>query len=350
MKILILGGTAFVGKHLVEAARARGHELTLFNRGRTQRVPAADAYPDVEQIRGNREGGLDALRGRRWDAVIDTSGYLPQSVRDSAELLADAVDRYVFISTMSVYDARQRGMTEDAPLATMTAEQLRQVESLSVRDRTVGGGSFGALYGPLKVLCERAAEAAMPGRVLNVRPGLIVGPDDYTDRFTYWPVRVARGGEVLAPGRADRPIQFVDVRDLAEFTIRLTEAGRTDTVHVTGPDYRLTMGRLLDTCREVTGSDARLTWIDERFLLDQGVRPWIELPLWLASPDQLGLMEANLSRAIGLGITYRPLADTIRDTLAWDAGRPPGTERKAGMDPERERELLALWHQRAGRE
>ncbi len=207
MKLLVLGGTVFLGRHLVEAATARGHSVTLFNRG--QHNP--ELYPEVEKLRGDRDSDLSALQGRRWDAVIDTCGYLPRAVRASAELLADAVDHYTFISSISVYaDFHTPAMDESAPVGTLADETVEEVT--------------GETYGPLKALCEQAAERALPGRVLNIRPGLIVGPHDPTDRFTYWPVRVARGGEVLAPGRPHVPVQVIDGRDLAEWTVRMVEA------------------------------------------------------------------------------------------------------------------------------
>src|ERR1051325_6256679 len=237
MKILILGGTVFLGRHLVEAALARGHEVTLFNRGNNPHL-----FPEVEKLRGDRDGGLDVLRGRRWDVVIDTSGFVPRIVRASAELLADTVELYVFISSLSVIaDTRVPGADESAPVGTL--------DDPTIEDAT------GKAYGPLKALCEQAVEQVMPGRALNIRPGLIVGPHDPTGRFTYWPVRVARGGEVLAPGRPARQIQLVDVRDLAGWIIRLAEAGTSGLFNATGPDKVLTMEELLEECRRVAHSD-----------------------------------------------------------------------------------------------
>lgn len=327
MKLLILGGTVFLGRHLVEAALERGHAVTLFNRGQHN----ADLYPEVEKLRGDRDGDLSALEGRQWDAVIDTSGYVPRIVRASAELLKDSVEHYTFISTISVYsDPSIPNMDENAPVGTLEDETVEEVT--------------GETYGPLKVLCERAAEEAMPGRALVIRPGLIVGPLDPTDRFTYWPARVARGGEVLAPGSPDQPVQFIDGRDLAEWTIRMVEARQTGTYHATGPDYRLEMGPFLEACREVAANDARFTWASEEFLLAQEVAPFTELPLWL--PQEVANLSAvNLSKAISAGLTFRPLEVTIRETLEWNATRPP-YEPRAGMKPEREQALLEAWHAR----
>ncbi len=327
MRLLILGGTVFLGRHTVEAALARGHQVTLFNRGNTN----PELFPDVEKLRGDRDGNLAALEGRQWDAAIDVAGYVPRIVRASADLLADNVRHYTFVSTTSVYAGyRVRGISEEAPLGTLDDE--------SVED------AGGANYGPLKALCERAAEAAMPGRVLTVRPGLIVGPYDPTDRFTYWPVRVARGGDVLAPGRPDRVIQIIDARDLAEWTIRMVESEATGVFNATGPDHELTFGRMLDDCTTVSGSDARPVWVSERFLTEHGVTPWTELPLWVPDTEEYtGFAAINVSKAVAAGLSFRPLAATIRDTLAWDAARPADTERRNGLDPEREAELLAAW-------
>lgn len=328
--MLILGGTVFVGRHLVDAALQRGHTVTLFNRGQHN----ADLFPSVEKLRGNRDGGLDALRGRRWDAVIDTCGYFPRIVRASAELLAQAVDHYTFISSVSVYaEVKQPSIDENAPVATLKDESFEQITEES--------------YGALKALCEQAVEHAFPGRALLIRPGLIVGPHDPTDRFTYWPHRIARGGEVLAPGNANSLVQFVDVRDLVEWTLHMVEAKHTGVFNATGPAYALTMERLLDECRKVSRSDARLTWIEEKFLLDAGVGAWIEMPLWVPEKeDAFGFMQINCARAIGAGLVFRPVPDTIRDTLAWVATRSPTHEWRAGCKAEREVELLEAWRRR----
>jgi 2'-hydroxyisoflavone reductase len=340
MRILIIGGTVFLGRHLVEAARGRGHEITLFNRG----LSAPELFPDVLKLRGDRDGGLDALRGLRWDAVIDTCGFVPRVVRASAEMLADAVELYIFVSSLSVLaDVREPGADESAPTG--------QMADPSVEERTPEA------YGPLKALCERAVEQAMPGRALNVRPGLIVGPHDPTGRFTYWPVRMKRGGEVLAPGRPERQVQFIDARDLADWIVRMAEARQGGVFNATGPDRVLTMGELLEECLAVTGSDARLTWVNEKFLAEAGVAEWSELPLWLseeASPGARGFMSINCAKAIAHGLTFRPLAETVRDTLDWanalPEARQPGAgygvpRPKAGMEPEREREVLSAWHE-----
>jgi 2'-hydroxyisoflavone reductase len=333
MKVLILGGTKFLGRHLAEAALARGHEVTLFNRGQSN----PGLFREVEQLRGDRDGGLGALAGRRWDAVVDTSGYVPRVVGASAEALKDAVDTYVFISSQSVYKDFSGDVNEDSPVGTLADEGVEEIT--------------GETYGPLKALSERAAHEAMPGRVMAVRAGLIVGPHDPTVRFSYWTARAARGGEVLAPGDPERPVQFIDARDLAAWVLVSAEARRAGVFNASGPDYRLTFGRFLEVCGEVGGAAARFTWVDEKFLLDRGVEPWGDLPLWLdsAAESHRNFFAADIRRALAAGLAFRPLAETVRDTLAWqqsgeaaplkDGVRMPDTTLK----PEREQELLAEW-------
>lgn len=336
MKLLVLGGTKFLGRHLVEAARGRGDEVTIFTRG----LHNPDIFPEVERLRGDRDGGLDALRGRRWDAVVDTSGYVPRVVRASAELLADAVGLYVFVSSMSVYADFSRPNDEDSPVAALADESVEEVT--------------GETYGALKALCERAVEGAMPGRALHVRAGLIVGPYDPTGRFTYWTARLARGGEVLAPAPPGRQIQFVDARDLAAWMLRMAEGGRGGVYNSCGPDYTLTMGRFLEESAGAAGGGARLTWVDEEFLTGRGVQPWGELPLWLPWSDEKHryFLAENCDRAVAAGLTFRPPAETVRDTLAWQNAGSPGLSAEAlaapaaTLTPEREAELLREWHGR----
>jgi len=323
MKLLILGGTRFVGRHLVEEALAQGHQVTLFNRGRNN----PELFPEVEKLRGDRDGNLTALEGRKWDAVIDTCGYVPRLVRDSALLLADSVAHYTFISTISVYQTE--GKLEIDEMCEVGALEDETIEEITEQT-----------YGPLKVLCEQAAEAAMPGRVLIVRPGLIVGPHDPTDRFTYWPVRVAEGGELLAPSDRQQPIEFIDVRDLAKWTISMVEAQATGVYNATSPDYPLTMQDFLLNCQQVLQSDAQFRWSSEEFLFEHQVAPFTELPLWLPK-ESTSLMLINIQKALNAGLTFRPLADTIRDTLAWHATRPAELVLKAGLTREREKSLLA---------
>jgi 2'-hydroxyisoflavone reductase len=327
VRLLVLGGTQFLGRAIGEAARARGHELTLFTRGRTN----PHLFPDAERLRGDRDGDLSVLGDGCWDAVVDTSGYVPRVVRASAELLVGAVEHYTFVSSVSVYRPPfTPGFTEEAPL-----ERLADPATENVQEA----------YGALKAACERVVEEVFPGAALNVRAGLVVGPHDPTDRFTYWPRRVAAGGEVLAPGRPDRPWQFVDVRDLGEWIVRMAEERGTGTFTVTGPAERTTAADVLSACRDVSGADATFTWVDERFLLERNVGPWMELPLWIPEGDpHEHMQEADVSRALAAGLAFRPVAETIRDTLAWDRARGTPRSDVAGMRPERERELLAEWH------
>jgi 2'-hydroxyisoflavone reductase len=326
MHLLIIGGTRFLGRALIDAALAAGHKVTLFNRGQSN----PDLYPELERLRGDRDGGLDALKGRRWDAVIDTCGYVPRVVRASAELLATAVDHYTFISTISVYaDFTTIGIDEHSPLATMEDETVEEIN--------------GETYGPLKVLCEQAVDEAMGMRALHVRSGLIVGPYDPTDRFTYWPARVARGGEILAPGDPEQLVQLIDVRDIAEWIIRATEKRLTGPYNVTGPAQRLTMQQLLDVCHQVSRTDARFTWVSEKFLLQNDLAPYSEIPLWVPA-EMVGMEMVNCGKVMAAGLAIRPLSDTVRDTLSWQATRPPDYEWRAGLTPQREAALLNAWH------
>jgi 2'-hydroxyisoflavone reductase len=326
VKLLIIGGTVFLGRHLVDAALGRGHEVSLFNRG----LHNADLFPDVEKLRGDRDGDLDAPSGRRWDAVVDTCGYVPRVVRQSAELLADAVEQYIFISTISVYaDTKTSGQDESAPVGHIEDETVEEIT--------------GETYGPLKALCEQTVEASLPGRSLTIRPGLIVGPNDPTDRFTYWPVRVAKAGDVLAPGEPERDVQFIDVRDLAEWTVSMAESRQTGVYNATSPRGFVTMGSLLDDCKAVSGSDARFVWVPDQFLLDQEVGPWMELPLWVPLAEAPGFNAIDVGKAVAAGLTFRPVQDTVRDTLSWTETRPSDYEWRAGLDPEKETRVLEAW-------
>jgi 2'-hydroxyisoflavone reductase len=328
MRMLILGGTVFLGRALIDAAHAAGHTVTLFNRGKSN--PAAIA--NVEQVHGDRATDLERLAGRTWDAVIDTCGYVPRIVRLSAQALARAAPHYTFISTLSVYrDVSRPRVDEDAPLGELADPAVEQVN--------------GETYGPLKALCEAAVTETLPGRTLIIRPGLIVGPHDPTDRFSYWPHRVAQGGEVLAPGTPASGTQFIDVRDLAEWTVDLAARGVTGTYNATSEPGAVTMGELLETCRTISGSDATFTWAPGDFLLAQGVQPWSDMPLWVpqADPAYGGFNAMNVERALAAGLAFRPLADTVAATLAWLATRPADHAWRAGIDRIREQELLAAY-------
>jgi 2'-hydroxyisoflavone reductase len=316
--ILILGGTRFVGRALVEAAQAGGHDVTLFNRGLTD----PDLFPDVETVRGDRTQNLDALRGRRWDVAIDVACYQPSAARLAAEALAPSVDRYVFVSTVSVY-AHHR------------APQMEDDEVIALGD----GLGPGEEYGARKAECERIVQARMGDRALIARPGLIVGPHDPTDRFAYWPRRFARGGRVLAPGDPTGVTQFIDVGDLAGWMLGAALDGVGGVFNVNGAP--VPMGHLLDRCRAVTGNHATMTWVPSQWLVAAGVDPWMGVPLWVGAPGWEAALQVDTSRAVAAGLTTRALDATIADTLAWDLSRggpPPGDE---GLTPDRERDLLA---------
>lgn len=324
MKLLVLGGTKFLGRAAVDAALARGHEVTLFNRGETN----PELHPEAEKLRGDREHDLSALAGRAWDAVIDPSGYVPHVVRASAEALAESVGHYLFISSVSVYADFSEPRDESSPLEELAEDKPD--------DRLLEDYSN---YGALKVLCERAVAETIPDAHALVRPGLIVGPHDPTGRFTYWPKRIARGGEVLVPGPPDETVQFIDVRDLASWLIDLSE--RTVDGTFNAINQGVSWQTLSETCRDVAGSDAHFTYVDGDYLVEQEVGQWMELPLWLHDADSVGMHRTDMSRAIAAGLTFRPLEDTIRGTLD-DAE----TTDAAGMAPEREQQLLDAWKAR----
>ena len=322
MRLLLLGGPKFLGRAIADAALAGGHELTFFNRGRTN----PELYPEVEKLRGDRDGDLAALEGRSWDAVADTSGYLPHVVRASAEALASS-GHYCFVSSISVYADFSRPIDEDselAPLGDQPAEELAPDYSN---------------YGALKALCEQEVSAVFGEKALIVRPGLIVGPHDPTGRFTYWPHRASRGGEILAPGPPERRSQFVDVRDLGEWIVALCKRGADGTFNATHPGVSL--DDLLAASVTVAGTDASITWVTDEFLVEQEVGQWMELPLWLTGRDTAYMDRADVTRALGERLCFRPLEETIRGALVEAAATDA-----AGLAPEREAELLAAWHGR----
>lgn len=351
MRILILGGTGFTGPHQVHYAIARGHHITVFNRGRRQ----ADLPPGVVHLQGDRNApdGVAALRaevakGTRWDVVIDNPTTLPFWVRDAASVLKDAAPHYIFISTISVYaDTSRRGMDETTALAQYEGADPMAETMESMQQ------SRGSLYGPLKVISEREAEKWFPGRATIIRPGLIVGPGDMTGRFTYWPVRIARGGEVLAPGTGHDAVQIIDARDLAEWTVRMAETHTFGTFNATGPAGELTMAEMLGGVRAAfDGTSAlNLTWVPAEFLAEQQIRGWSHMPVWVAPrADNAGFARVSIARALGQGLTFRPLATTARETLEWYRGLPADVQARVGgpLTAEREVEVLRAWHARAG--
>ncbi len=334
--ILMLGGTGFLGPQTVEAALRRGHKVTLFNRGKTR----PGLFPDLEKLHGDRDKDeLKALEGRKWDAVVNTSANVPRWVTKAAAVLGPNVRHYIYISSISVYsDLSKPGADEKAPVATIDDTTTEKID--------------GRTYGALKALSEKAAESAMPGKVAVVRPGLIVGPEDPSDRFTYWPVRVARGGEVLAPGLPDDPIQLIDVRDLGTFLVRLIEDRATGTFNALGPDKTLTMGRTLSACKEAAGSDATFTWADAEFLEKQGVNAWSDMPAWVPNGGETaGFARVSNARALAAGLAFHPIADTAKATLDWFRTLPENRRSKlrAGLTPERESKVLAAWKARAAK-
>ncbi|MFN0154311.1 MAG: NAD-dependent epimerase/dehydratase family protein [Gaiella sp.] len=320
MRLLLLGGPKFLGRAVIDEALARGHDLTMFNRGQT----GADLYPDVERIAGDRDGGLGALSGREWDAVIDTCGYVPRLVRDSARALGERVGHYTFVSSISVYGDTSSRLTEQTPVGRL---EDPTVETM--------GESY-EHYGPLKALCEEAAEAAMPGRVLSLRAGLIVGPHDGTGRFTYWPHRVARGGRMVVPEPIERRVEFIDVRDVAAFALTGAETGAAGPTNVTAP---WTLLDVVEVSARVSGAEIEAVQVSEAVLADAGVGEWMELPLWIDSrnPESAGFMDCDCSRALAAGLTVRPLEETVRGTLELAA-----CVDGVGLSSEREAELLRI--------
>lgn len=333
LRILILGGTGFIGPHQVRYARERGHELTLFNRGRT----APDLFPELEQLRGDRETGeLGALEGsREWDVVIDNSATNPRWVRESAQLLKDRAGQYIFISTQSVYASRgEIGIDETAAVGRPDLP----------REEWTG-------YGPSKALAEEEAREAFPGRATVIRPGLIVGPGDRSDRWTYWVARIHRGGEIVAPGTPEDPVQFIDARDLSEWVVRTAEERTTGTFNAVGPSSPLSLAEMLYGIRAVTTSPVFFVWIDADFLQDLGVRAWSDMPAWMPPEGaRAGFARMSNERALDAGLTFRPLAVTAEETLAWFLGRPTEerTNLRAGLDPDREAFILDAWRVRQG--
>jgi 2'-hydroxyisoflavone reductase len=330
IRILILGGTGFTGPFQVRYAVARGHKVTVFNRGKTNpgSVPAG-----VERLEGDRNGNLEALKNREWDVVIDNPSTLPRWVRDAATLLKDSAGQYVFISTISVYkNESQPGMDESAPLIELADPTVEKID--------------GESYGGLKALAEKEAEKAFPSRATIIRPGLIVGEGDNSDRFTYWPVRIARGGEVLAPGNPTDPVQFIDARDLAEWTIRMVEQKTFGTFNAVGPADRLSIAEMLYGIKAITTAGAQFTWVPASFLEAQKVEPWSHMPVWVPPAGEFaGFGAISIKRALAAGLTFRPLADTAQSTLAFHESRPEERKAKlrAGITAEREAEVLAAW-------
>ena len=336
LRILVLGGTGFIGPHQVQYAVNRGHTITLFNRGKTN----ADLFPKLERVFGDRTlpTAYDALKGRQWDVVIDNGAQIPSWVRAAGAALSDSAGKYLFVSTLSTYvNRRAIGIREDGEQHKPAAPDATQQN---------------AGYGPLKVRCEMEARTAWGDRALILRPGLIVGPGDLTDRFSYWPVRIERGGEVLSPGTPDDPVAFVDVRDLTEFSVRACENNLSGDYNCVGPKSTLTIAEMLYGIKAVTTSDARFTWVNADFVAEKKLRPYSDLPVWMPPRgDNAGWARMDCSKAINAGLKFRALADTARATLEYYHAQPPERQAtlKAGLAPDKEVETLAAWHA-SGRE
>jgi 2'-hydroxyisoflavone reductase len=338
LRILILGGTGFIGPHQVRYALARGHKLTLFNRGRRPKE-----WPgEVEELTGDREtGDLKSLEGREWDACIDNPVSAPFWVRDAGRVLTGKVKHYVYVSSISAFaDMREPGKTEDAPLARYNGPDIMKETHATLRANM-------ELYGPLKAACEAEAEKQFPGMATIVRPPLIVGPGDDSDRFTWWPVRIAKGGEVLAPP-ADDPVQLIDARDLSEWMVRLVEQRSFGAFNAVGPGYELTVAGLLHGIRASGSAPAKFTFTDAAFLEKQSVHPWSELTVWMPGQGETkGFHRLSVERAVKSGLTCRPLAVTAAETLTWFNSLPPERRSKmrAGLAPEKEAAALKAWHE-----
>ncbi|MGA0733973.1 MAG: NAD-dependent epimerase/dehydratase family protein [Steroidobacteraceae bacterium] len=338
LDILILGGTRFLGLHMTAYAQSRGHRVTFFNRGKTN----TSRFPEVERLMGDRNGDISALRGRRWDVVIDNSGYIPRQVSATAELLHETTSLYVFISTVSVYAGFDKPGDENSPIGTLADPTIEKVD--------------GATYGPLKALCEQAARRIYgDGRSLIVRPGLIVGPDDNTDRFTYWPARAARGGRFVAPGDPSDPVQFIDARDLAAFTVESAENSLSGTFNALSPPGRFSIGDVINasvqSAKTTASVDAEPVWIPSSVLDEQKVAPWSDMPVWVPSEgDSAGFAAVSASRAVSAGLRIRPILATTTDTLRWHLSRPEAEQAKlrAGISPEREQDVLRYWASKKG--
>lgn len=332
LKILILGGTGFIGPHQVEAALGRGHEVTIFNRGKT----APNMFPDIENLVGDRDNNLTALNGRQWDAVIDDSGFIPRWVKQTAEMLKGNVSQYLYMSSLSIYaDNTVIGQTEQGVLQTLGDPTT---EDATTRN-----------YGGMKALSEDYVRASFPTKNTLVRAGLVVGPGDPTDRFTYWPVRLHRGGETLAPGNPSDPIQCIDVRDLARWTIKALEDGHYGAYNVTGPYHQMTMGEFLELTMDTINSNATLTWVPAEFLNQQNVNPWTDLPLWVPPGSEMeGFVRVDIKKAVDADLTFRPMSETVQDSLAWYRTIFDDGDLKAGLTALREAEVLKIWHQTKG--
>lgn len=324
LKILILGGTTFLGPHLVQELQQHGHEVTIFTRGNQ-----SSKFSNVEELQGDRDGDLKALENRNWDAIIDTSGHLPRLVRESSKLLANSTDHYTFISTIGVYqDFYKQQIDENYPVAKLENENIEEITEKN--------------YGALKAACEEVVQSYFPNRCLIIRPGLIAGPLDPTGRFAYWPTRVKKGGEILAPGSPNQLLQVIDVRDLAKWIVTMVEQQATGIYNLTGPAKPMNFKQLLKECQDVTCSNATLTWVDEDFLIEHQIQDWVEIPLWLSYKRNMpGFLNVSIEKALKAGLTLRPISETIKAVLDEDNGKID--KNQSGLNAEKERMLLNEW-------
>jgi len=345
LKILVLGGTGLIGPPMVEYALARGHEITLFNRGKTN----THLFPDVERFKGDRNDDISALTtavadGRKWDVVIDNTASLPRWVSESAGALSDAADLYLYTSSISAYaDSSTPGADETAAVGQISPEDEAKV--LTTKDIT------GENYGPLKARCEEEARKAFPDNAIVVRPGLIVGPGDYSDRFTYWPVRIFEGGEVMAPGSPTDPVQFIDCRDLGEWYVRLVESKTTGTFNGVGPRSPMSIAGMLYGIRAAVDNEISFTWVEADFLEEHEVAPWMHMTVWVPPVGEFaGFSSSSIQHALDTGLSFRPLADTAKATVDyWNSlDEERRSKPRAGLPAEKETEVLAAWHAREG--
>lgn len=335
MKLLVLGGTGFLGPQIVQAALDRKHAVSIFNRGKTN----PGLFPDsVEKLQGDRTGDYESLKGKTWDAVVDVPATLPRWVNSACDALKDATKQYLFISTVSVYDDYTKPVNEESH----TFEVDPKLDDIA----KINNDNM-HLYGALKRRCEAIVSERFGERGATiVRPGLIVGPDDPSDRFTYWPVRVDKGGTVLAPGSGKDPVQFVDAHDLGAFVVKLLEDGHVGTYNATGPASELSMAEFLYGCRAATSSEVRFEWVDEQFLLEQGAQPFMEIPMWIPGPDHAHFMRVDCGKAKSVGLQFRPLGLTAKATINWAAKRPKDYRWQAGLSEKKEAAILEAWKNR----
>ncbi len=341
MKILIIGGTKFSGRHLVTAALEKGHEVTIFHRG----IHPSGDLGNIEEILGDRNFDLEKLENRTWDAVVDMCGYLPQWVKSSAEFLKDSVEKYIFISSISIYeDLSGTNFDEDTKLKKLSSEQEERFAEIDPEGE-FNAADLGDSYGALKVLCEQEVLKVFPENYLIIRPGLIVGEYDFTDRFTYWVMRVAKGGKVLTPANYEQHVQFIDAKDLAKWIVHLIENDETGIYNAATKPFEMTFGKMLDEIKTATAGNAEFTLVSKEFLQENKVSPWADMPLYL--PDEIkNMLTANVDKALTKNLTYRPFQETVHDILNWR--KTKNEELKAGISEEREKELLEKWHKQIG--